>query len=423
MKLAALLFFSLLFFGLAAQSKDKSEKSDGGEDSPSLLLPPSGTIAVAKPEDLREKSLSGTYRFYMGTLHAHSIYSGDLQKGYATKNNGVPIFDQHTPAQILEKAKTNLFDFYFITDHSSPEQDPYYKAGFTEEHWRMTGEQVKASTTKDFLALRGYEFSRNNDPEGMGRGHMNVIGTPDWKSAYAPGNGFVWLYDFLVKARGTADGVFAMAQFNHPDMPGDTKAKNFNNFEGRTRERNEVVRLAEIWNSGEGGKYIPALKKIWSMGWKVAPTANTDLHGPSGMENRRIRTGVLSENLSESAILQSIHARRVFASAEPLLHLEFQLNGRIMGTARNEKAEGDFSVKIFANDLSGGKLSRVEIVGGKYDSRGGTHETVLTLATSESKATLEGKVPAGCDFYYACLFKEGLESMRAVSAPVWMDED
>ncbi len=411
---------------------EKNEKAGGDEDSPVLLLPLPRPVAIARPEDRREKSMDGSYRFYLGNLHAHSIYSGDLAKSLAARTKkkiqdarasgeGPPpeLYEELTPAVILEKAKTNFYDFYAITDHSSPEQDPFYREGFTEEQWQMTGKQTKSATTADFLALRGYEFSRNNDPEKFGRGHMNVFGTAQWRSAYAPGNGFLWLYDWL-QPQGPPR---AFAQFNHPDMPGDIKAKNFNNFQGRTRERNEAVRLVEFWNGGDGQKYAAVVRKIWSLGWKVAPTANTDLHGLSGMENKRIRTGVLSEDLSETAILQSLHARRVFASVEPFLHLEFQLNGRMMGTAVAEKSNGEWGVKVFANDLSGGILSRVEIIGGRYEAGGGVHQTVLLIPIGEGKKIVEGKVPGEYDFYYACLFKEGIETMRAVSAPVWMDND
>ena len=278
--------------------------------------------------------MAGTYRFYLGTTHAHSGYSGDHASTIATKfNKGVADYNQHTPIEIYEKAKANGFDFYFMTDHSSPEQNEFYKNGFTEEHWAATQRQAEQAGTAEFLALRGYEFSRNVDREKGGLGHMNVLNTTGWNSAYAKGHTFEWLYDWLVEQ----DGLVA-AQFNHPDMPGNVKAKNFNDYQGRTKARNEVVCLAEIWNSTEKPTYVPTVQKIWALGWKVAPAAGTDVHGLFGVEDRTLRTGVLAERLTTESIMQSLKARRVYATLEPRLHVEFTLNGFLMGTRPGDPA-------------------------------------------------------------------------------------
>ena len=133
-----------------------------------------------------------------------------------------------------------------MTDHSSPEQNEFYKNGFTQEHWEATRKQAEQAGTPRFLALRGYEFSRNNDPEtgeGRARPHerpergplvQRLRQGPHLRMALrSPG-------------RRHPGGDVVLAQFNHPQMPGPVRAKNFNNYQGRTRERNEVVRLAEI---------------------------------------------------------------------------------------------------------------------------------------------------------------------------------
>ena len=57
---------------------------------------------VARPGELSEKSMSGTYRFYLGTLHAHSGYSGDHASTIATKfNKGVADYDRAHSARGL----------------------------------------------------------------------------------------------------------------------------------------------------------------------------------------------------------------------------------------------------------------------------------------------------------------------------------
>ncbi len=181
------------------------------------------------------------------------------------------------------------------------------------------------------------------------------------------------------------------------------------------------MRLAEIWNSSEQMGYVPVVRKIWALGWKVAPAAGTDVHGPSGVENRRMRTGVLAERLTAEAIMRAFKARRVYASLEPKLHLEFTLNGAMMGSELDHRPQGDLDARIFINDPAGSVLSKVEVYGANYEANGGATETVASLPVGEGKRIVGGAVPNGHDFYYVAVFKEGVETPRAFSAPIWMD--
>ena len=353
-------------YAQAAEQKAAADEKTS-EKTPGRARP----LVVARPDELDEKSMAGGYRFYLGTLHAHSGYSGDHATTIATKfNKGVADYGQHTPLEIFEKAKANGFDYYFMTDHSSPEQNEFYKNGFTDEHWAATKQQAEQATTARFLALRGYEFSRNVDREKGGLGHMNVLNTADWHSAYAKGHTFEWLYDRLA-AQGSEAGGGAVQS---PIDAGPAKAKNFNDYKGRTKARNEVVRLVEIWNSSEKLDYVPTVQKIWALGWKVAPAAGTDIHGPFGVENRMMRTGVLAERLSAEAIMQALKARRVYATLEPRLHVEFTLNGVMMGSTFDSRPAGDLKTKVFVNDPAGSVLSKVEIYGANYEAKGGRPE-------------------------------------------------
>lgn len=384
---------------------------------PAPQAPP---IRIVRPAELREKSLSGAYEFFLGSLHAHSGYSGDHAKTLAEKfNRGVVNYDLHTPREVFEKAKTNFYDFYFMTDHSSPEQNEFYRNGFTDAHWAATKQQADEATTTRFVALRGYEFSRNTDPENGGLGHMNVLNSREWNSAYAPGRTFEWLYDWLLPQT----GALVVAQFNHPQLPGGAKSKNFNNYAGRTKARNESVRLVEIWNSGEGMGYVATVQKIWALGWKVAPTAGADVHGLFGIEHKRLRTGVLAERLTADALMRALQARRVYATLEPVLHLEFTLNGIQMGTAMEHRPAGDLKATVFVNDLGGSIISRVEIRGGEYETNSGGNERVTVMPVGAGKKLAEATVPGGFDFYYAVVFKEGIETARAFSSPIWMDNE
>lgn len=369
----------------------------------------------------------GEYSFFLGNLHAHSVYSGDHAKVVAEKfNKGVRTYAMHTPAEVLEKAKSCGYDFYAITDHSSPEQNEYYAQGFTEAHWRDTLEEVERYTSSSFLALHGFEFSRNRDPEGGGFGHMNVINTASWKSAYVPGNTFEALYDWLA---GQDDGL-VVAQFNHPSRPFSADpAKDFNDFCGRTKERNDIVVLAEIWNSGDAPWFADTVQRIWALGWKVAPTAGTDVHGTYAIEKRPLRTGVLARSLTKEEILRALRARRVYATVEPGLRLDFRLNGHLMGTALAEQIRSEkLLAAVYVSNPKGTQIDRVEICGGRYDEASARDPAALepsilctispSLKTHISHATFANR---GFDFYYAQIYLEGKKDPVAFSSPIWMD--
>lgn len=360
----------------------------------------------------------GQYNFYLGNLHAHSIYSGDQAKTVAEKQNkGVARYDVMTPAEVFGKAAASGYDFYAVTDHSSPEQNPYYAAGFTEPHWRDTLAQADRFTSPTFVGLYGFEFSRNVDKEKGGRGHMNNINTPTWKSAYAPGNTFAAIYDWLT----AQDNGLIAAQFNHPGAPGEITAPNYNNYAGRTKAVNDILCLAEIWNSTDKMGYVPVVRKIWAAGWKVAPVGGTDVHGVWGIEKRTLRAGVLADALTREDLMRAIRARRVYATVEPRLQLEFRLAGAIMGTAFERRPEGPLSVEIFADNPGGAAIERVEIFGARYNTNGGGTERLATLTPDAATHVAEGNVPNGYDFYYVAVYKTGKADAVAFSAPVWMD--
>jgi hypothetical protein len=372
----------------------------------------------------------GGYSCYLGNLHAHSIYSGDVAKGVAKiKHNVVPTYDTQTPAEVFEKAKACGYDFYAVTDHSSPEQTQYHAKGFTDAHWKDTKAQAEQCTSDRFVALWGFEFSRHKDPDKGGYGHMNVLNSDSWKSAYAPGNTFAALYDWmaaqnnpLLVAQFNHPGIPVAAQFNHPGSA-DAKppAMNFNRYEGRTKARNDVVTLAEIWNPSDRGRLIPAVQQIWASGWKVAPTAGTDAHGLWGIEKRRNRTGILAKRLTRNDLLAALRARRAYATVEPRLQLDFRLNGYAMGTALERRPVGDLRAEVFAHDPAGAVIEKVEIYGAKYAANGGGASLLATLPMGEGERIARGAVANGYDFYYAQVHKRGKDTPVAFSSPIWMD--
>lgn len=360
------------------------------------------------------------YNFYLGNLHSHSVYSGDCAKDVAEKfNNGIAVYEMWTPEDVYELAKKSGYDFYAVTDHSSPEFNEFYRNGFTEEHWENTKRFAESCTEEHFLALYGFEFSRNIDPDNGGLGHMGVYNTVGFQSGYAPGNTFEALYNWLTSLKEEP----VVAQFNHPAMPGNPEMKNFKDFQGRTKGRNRIITLAEMWNGKpEDISYQEAVKTIWRLGWKVGPTAGSDIHGLEGIPENRLRTGVLATSLNKAAVLDALKNRRVYATIEPKLQLAFWVNDSIMGTAFERKPERDLTIRLFLNLPGAESALKAEIYGANYAKNGGATE-MLSTVNVEEPCEHKVSVPNIYDFYYMAVFHEKSEFPFAYSSPVWMDNE
>jgi hypothetical protein len=93
-----------------------------------------------------------------------------------------------------------------------------------------------------------------------------------------------------------------------------------------------------------------------------------------------------------------------------------------MGSEFAHRPQGDLKAKVFVNDPAGGVISKVEVYGANYETNGGETKTVASLPVGEGKKIVEADVPNGYDFYYAAVFKDGVETARAFTAPIWMDD-
>ena len=401
----------------------------------SPLAPRSLCVANLPPayEKGSRKSPGGEYNFYFGNQHSHSAYSGDRALGLAT-SLGLPEFDTavyevETPAHLYDEAKKHGCDFFAVTDHSNVGEliDPatgaraegqtwYYSNGFTDEHWEMTKAFAREKTTEDFAALHGYEFSRNKD-EG-GRGHMNALNTINWETAFPTEHTFEF---FFAKMREEMKLSKIVVSMNHAGL------NQYNNFQYRTKENNDFVRLMEIWNVGGEKQHLRAsTEKAWALGWKVAPVYASDVHGVPGIAGTsRCMTGVLASELTPEAVIDALYERRAYATRVKYLQLEMRVNGVMMGAALDARPEGDtLEVSVYAEDLNRTFLSHAEIIGAYYNAEGIPDQHVLaSLPLSKKITSVSASVPNVYDYYYAKIYRLEGEDVIAYSAPVWMDND
>ena len=87
------------------------------------------------------------------------------------------------------------------------------------------------------------------------------------------------------------------------------------------------------------------------------------------------------------------------------------------------RPSGDLKARVFVNGPAGSVLSKVEVHGANDDANGGESRKVATLPVHGGKGIVEGTVPGGYDYYYVAVFKEGVETPRAFTSPIWMDDN
>ena len=308
------------------------------------------------------------WQAYFGLLDAHS----DLSDGLGTVEEAFSC-----------AAQAGNLDFFAVTDHSSCLDSAKWAAG----------KQAAAGVTNEhFVGIFGYEMTWSPDKTV---GHINTFATDRWLT------GADTLADYCAALRKQPGQV---SQFNHPGPSlGD-----FGGFADYDPACDACVQLLQV--EGEGGEsyysyYIQALD--W--GWHVAPTVGQDNHcGNWGAEGLS-RTAVLAKNLSESALYEAMAARRVYATEDPDLYIDYRLNGNPMGAVMGVAAGLEASVLL--DDPTDGPAALVEVIGS-----GGS----VLASGNASGGLLILPVPRGFPYYFLRITQP--DGDTAVTAPVWVDD-
>ncbi len=154
-------------------------------------------------------------------------------------------------------------------------------------------------------------------------------------------------------------------------------------------------------------------------GFRIAPVANHDNHFANWGAGHSSRTGVVSQGLSKKKLLDALDRRRVFASEDENLKLNFYINDRVpMG---GETATIDNKVKasllLSDPDYSGPYLVKVF-----RGTPGGTmHEVASSTLDQEGWLHLDIDVaPGATNIIYTEVLEVDANRM-AWSAPIWVE--
>lgn len=337
------------------------------------------------------------YDIFFGTTHGHSFDSGDARKAMAEGN---------TPAIHFAEAKKNGFQFYVITDHSQYDT-------FTPESWAETQREAEQNTDKDFVAMRGFEYSENNGPGG--KGHLNAFNTPEYLNALQPGNDLNKFYGWLVK-EGKAGTV--MACFNHPGP------KQYQDWDYFSADRREAITMLEVINGTKkspdnpnvviGALHYQALLHALDKGWRVSPVAGLDAHTPQAIHKASYRTAVVAEKLTRQSLLDGMKQRRTYATRDKNLHVLYTVNGQMMGSVLPNPARLKFDIRAWDPDEKAPKdrITKIEIVGDD-------DALVASREFDAHKVAWAPELEAKYKYYLLKVYTAEMPEPTAYLAPVW----
>jgi hypothetical protein len=259
---------------------------------------------------------------------------------------------QGPPSGHFKLAKENGYDFYAVTDHS---QDAAFQpVSPTNPAWLETKREADAATTPQFVAIRAYEHSENDGPNGVG--HLNIFNSATYLNALDPGVDLPTLYKWLKTVKSNGDGP-VVASFNHPGPD------QYNDWAYRDPEITDIITTLEVINSNthihEEG-FINALDK----GWKVSPVSGNDNHGLTGIAGDTSRTFVLATSRTKGAILDAMKHRRTYASMDRDIQCRYSVNGMLMGSTLAQPTTFKFDIQISDPDTNQpkDKITKIEIV-------------------------------------------------------------
>ena len=358
-----------------------------------------------------------TFQRYFGQLHSHTQYSdgaGSLESALA---------------YIKALPDNANVDFVAFTDHSNyfdksgaanPEGALYDMTKATEysqQTWKSYKDAVAAFNAENagsMVAIAGFEMTWSGGP-----GHINTFNTPGIVSRNnttlnnkTKDAGLQAYYKLLSQK----EGANSISQFNHPG----TTFGNFIDFGYWDAVVDTRMYMVEVGNGegqiGAGGyypsyeQYIMALDK----GWHVAPTNNQDNHKGRWGNANDARDVILTDDFTEDGIYAALRARRMYATEDKNLDLDYTVNGNMMGSIIDVPEKLNFEISFNDPDRTD-SIAKVELVvnSGKVAY---TWDSAADLAKGSVSVELAPEYT-----YYFVRVTEG-DGDLAVTAPVWVGE-
>lgn len=358
-----------------------------------------------------------TFQRYFGQLHSHTQYSdgaGSLESALA---------------YIKALPESANVDFVAFTDHSNyfdksgaanPEgalYDMSLASAASQNLWNEYKSAVAAFNKENagsMVAIAGFEMTWSGGP-----GHINTFNTPGIVSRNnttlnnkTKDAGLQAYYKLLSQT----EGVDSISQFNHPG----TTFGNFIDFGYWDAVVDTRMYMVEVGNGegqiGAGGyypsyeQYIMALDK----GWHVAPTNNQDNHKGRWGNANDARDVILTDDFSESGIYAALRARRMYATEDKNLELDYTVNGNMMGSIIDVPEKLNFEISFNDPDRTD-SIAKVELV-----VNSGKVAYTWDSAADLTKGSVSVELAPEYTYYFVRVTEA--DGDLAVTAPVWVGE-
>ena len=359
-----------------------------------------------------------TFQRYFGQLHSHTQYS-----------DGAGSLDSAL-AYVKALPDNANVDFVAFTDHSNyfdSKNNPNVEAALYDTSlvkdsdpshswatYKNTVAAFNAANVGKKVAIAGFEMTWSGGP-----GHINTFNTPGIVSrnnttlnSKTKDAGLQAYYKLLSQT----EGVDSISQFNHPG----TTFGNFIDFGYWDAVVDTRMYMVEVGNGegqiGAGGyypsyeQYIMALDK----GWHVAPTNNQDNHKGRWGNANDARDVILTDDFTEDGIYEALRARRMYATEDKNLALDYTVNDNMMGSIIDVPEKLNFEISFNDPDRTD-SIAKVELVvnSGKVAY---TWDSAADLAKGSVSVELAPEYT-----YYFVRVTEG-DGDLAVTAPVWVGE-
>lgn len=358
-----------------------------------------------------------TFQRYFGQLHSHTQYSdgaGSLESALAYVK---ALPDNANVDFVAFTDHSNYFDKSGAANPEGALYDMSLASAASQNLWDEYKSAVAAFNKENagsMVAIAGFEMTWSGGP-----GHINTFNTPGIVSRNnttlnnkTKDAGLQAYYKLLSQT----EGVDSISQFNHPG----TTFGNFIDFGYWDAVVDTRMYMVEVGNGegqiGAGGyypsyeQYIMALDK----GWHVAPTNNQDNHKGKWGNANDARDVILTDDFSESGIYEALRARRMYATEDKNLDLDYTVNGNMMGSIIDVPEKLNFEISFNDPDRTD-SIAKVELVvnSGKVAY---TWDSAADLAKGSVSVELAPEYT-----YYFVRVTEG-DGDLAVTAPVWVGE-
>ena len=358
-----------------------------------------------------------TFQRYFGQLHSHTQYSdgaGSLESALAYVK---ALPDNANVDFVAFTDHSNYFDKSGAANPEGALYDMTKATEYSQQTWKSYKDAVaafNADNAGSMVAIAGFEMTWSGGP-----GHINTFNTPGIVSRNnttlnnkTKDAGLQAYYKLLSQT----EGVDSISQFNHPG----TTFGNFIDFGYWDAVVDTRMYMVEVGNGegqiGAGGyypsyeQYIMALDK----GWHVAPTNNQDNHKGKWGNANDARDVILTDDFSESGIYEALRARRMYATEDKNLDLDYTVNGNMMGSIIDVPEKLNFEISFNDPDRTD-SIAKVELV-----VNSGKVAYTWDSAADLTKGSVSVELAPEYTYYFVRV-TEG-DGDLAVTAPVWVGE-